>query len=142
MQKKMIDESKKRLEILQKMGLWDEVTKMWKKKSVACVSETKMIFELCGVNFTFNEMPELKAIKEKFEATYGYTVYYGIYSNTNCGRHLALLFVSPDEEEWESNQEDLKEGYPYAYVWNIDEEFGEIGSIGIKMATGGLVRTA
>lgn len=93
----MVAEGQKRLEILQKMGLWDEVTKVWKKKAVACVSETQMVFELCGVNFTFDELPELKVIKEKFEATYGYTVYYGIYSNTNCGRHLSLLFVSPDE---------------------------------------------
>ena len=100
-----------------------------------------MIFELCGVNFTFDERPEFKSIKEKFVSDFGYTVYYGIYSNTNCGRHLALLFIPPDEEECESDQADLKEGYPYAHVWNIDEEFGEIGSIRIKMTAGGLVRT-
>ena len=37
---------------------------------------------------------------------------------------------------------ELKEGYPYAYVWNREEEFGEIGSIQIKMEQGGLVRVA
>ena len=36
----------------------------------------------------------------------------------------------------------LKEGYPYAYVWNREEEFGEIGCIQIKMEQGGLVRVA
>lgn len=35
-----------------------------------------------------------------------------------------------------------KEGYLYAYVWNREEEFGEIGSIQIKMEQGGLVRVA
>lgn len=49
----MIAEGQKRLEILEEMGLWDEVTKAWKNKSVACVSEARMILELCGVNFTF-----------------------------------------------------------------------------------------
>ena len=116
MHKKMVDEALKRLKLLQGMGLWDEVTKAWKKNNKACLSEAKMIFELCGVNFTFDERPEFKSIKEKFEVDYGCTVYYGIYSNTNCGRHLALLFISPDEEEWESDQSDLKEGYPFAYV--------------------------
>ena len=142
MNNNMVAECQKRLEILEEMGLWDEVTKVYKKKSVACVSEARMILELCGVNFTFNEKPELNAIKERFEAEYGYAVYYGIYSNTNLGRHLALLFVPTDKEEWKADQEDLKEGYPYAYVWNLDKEFGEFGSIGIKMSAGGLVRTA
>lgn len=42
--------------------------------------------------------------------------------------------------KWRLQQ--LKEGYPYAYVWNREEEFGEIGSIQIKMEQGGLVRVA
>ena len=39
-------------------------------------------------------------------------------------------------------RKELKEGYPFAYVWNRDDEFGEFGSVGIKMEQGGLVRTA
>lgn len=142
MEENMLVEATKRLEILQDMGLWDEVARVWKEKETACVSEARIVFDVCGVNFTFDEMPELKHIKEKFEAEYGYTVYYGIYSNTKCGKMLTLLFVSTYEEEWEDDQNDLKEGYPVAYVWNMEDEFGEIGSVGIKMANGGLIRTA
>lgn len=40
------------------------------------------------------------------------------------------------------DRRELKEGYPYAYVWNCEEEFGEIGCIQIKMEQGGLVRVA
>lgn len=61
---------------------------------------------------------------------------------TTIGQFLSLLFVSRYEEEWEDDRRELKEGYPYAYVWNREEEFGEIGSIQIKMEQGGLVRVA
>ena len=96
----------------------------------------------CGINFTFDEMPEFKAIKEKFEKDYDCLVYYGVLTTTTIGQFLSLLFVSRYEEEWEDDRRELKEGYPYAYVWNREEEFGEIGSIQIKMEQGGLVRVA
>ena len=69
-------------------------------------------------------------------------VYYGVLTTTIMGQFLSLLFVSRYEEEWEDDRRELKEGYPYAYVWNREEEFGEIGCIQIKMEQGGLVRVA
>lgn len=63
-------------------------------------------------------------------------------TSTIMGQFLSLLFVSRYEEEWEDDRRELKEGYPYAYVWNREEEFGEIGCIQIKMEQGGLVRVA
>lgn len=142
MQKKMVEECKKRLGILLDMGLWDEVTKAFEKNGTTCLSETKVLFGVCGINFTFDEMPEFKAVKEQFEERYECRVYYGVLSDTACGQLLTLLYVSHDEEEWEDDRRELKEGYPFAYVWNRDEEFGEFGSVGIKMEQGGLVRTA
>ena len=68
--------------------------------------------------------------------------YYGVLTTTTMGQFFSLLFVSRYEEEWEYDRRELKEGYPYAYVWNREEEFGEIGSIQIKMEQGGLVRVA
>lgn len=142
MKENMLLEGTKRLEILREMGLWGEVIRIWNDSQTVCVSEAQRVMEVCDVNFTFNEMPEMKHIKEKFEADYGYTVYYGIYSETSCCKMLTLLFVSSYEKEWEDDQTDLKEVYSIAYVWNMYDELGEIGSVGIKMATGGLVRVA
>lgn len=87
-------------------------------------------------------MPEFKAIKENFEKDYDCLVYYGVLTTTTMGQFLSLLFVSRYEEEWEDDRRELKEGYPYAYVWNREEEFGEIDPIQIKMEQGGLVRVA
>ena len=142
MQKKMVEEGKKRLNILLEMGLWDEVTKAFEKNGTTCLSEAKSLFGVCGINFTFDEMLEFKAIKEKFEKDYDCLVYYGVLTTTIMGQFLSLLFVSRYEEEWEDDRRELKEGYPYVYVWNREEEFGEIGSIQIKMEQGGLVRVA
>ncbi len=142
MQKKMVEEGKKRLNILLEMGLWDEVTKAFEKNGTTCLSEAKILFGVCGINFTFDEMLEFKAIKEKFEKDYDCLVYYGVLTTTIMGQFLSLLFVSRYEEEWEDDRRELKEGYPYAYVWNREEEFGEIGCIQIKMEQGGLVRVA
>ena len=142
MKKKMLLEAQKRLGILLEMGLWDEVTKIFEKKNVACLSKEMVLFGVSGINFTFDEMPEFKEVKEQFEEQYECLVYYGILSTTNVGQFLTLLYVSHNEEEWEDDVRELKEGYPFAYVWNREEEFGEFGSVGIKMEQGGLIRVA
>lgn len=140
MQNKMIDEGRKRLDILLEMGLWDEVAKVYDRDEKICLSETMNMFGICGVNFVFDEKPELKAIKEKFEAEYDCFVYYGTFTRTTMGTILNLLFVSRNEKAWGKEKRDLKKGIPYAYVWNLDDEFGEVGSIQIEMMQGGLVR--
>ena len=65
MQKKMVDEGKKRIKILMDIGLWDEVMEFW-EKGTACFSKPKeMLGQVTGVTFTLNEDEELKTIKEK-----------------------------------------------------------------------------
>ena len=55
----------------------------------------------------------------------------------------ALLYVSKNEDEWEYDKDDLKAGYPLAYVKNVSDDFcSEFGSIGVRQQFGGLVRTA
>lgn len=86
---------------------------------------------------------EQKELVKKFEEKHNAVVYHAIYTNTAFGRMLALLYVSEYEEEWEMDRDDLKEGYPIAYVINLDDEHSsEFGSIGIKSQFGGLIRTA
>ena len=45
------------------------------------------------------------------------------------------------DEEWEMDNEDIKEGYVLAYVWNTTVDyFSEFGSIAVQGRFGGLVR--
>ena len=86
---------------------------------------------------------EEKRLVSKFEKEYDAVVYHVIRNNTSFGVLLSLLYVSNDEEEWEMDREDIKEGTPIAYVYNLDEPmFSEFGSIEIVNRFGGLVRTA
>nr|DAE44405.1 MAG TPA: hypothetical protein [Caudoviricetes sp.] len=109
-------------------------------------------------NFTTNEQiyysfgnfgflyPLDKAMEERvrrFEKKYGYLVYHVIDNPTSIGRMHSYLYVSSNEEEWEQDQQDLKDGCPIVYVENVDDEIlSEFGSIGIQPRSGGVIRTA
>lgn len=84
-----------------------------------------------------------KQIIAKFEAKNNALVYHAIYTPTQFGRCFSMLFVSQYEEEWEFDNENIKQGYPIAMVINLDDEWcSDMGSIGVKPMFGGLVRTA
>lgn len=84
-----------------------------------------------------------QAIVDEFEAEWNALVYHVIHSYTSIGEMLTLLYVSNYPEEWEYDRLDLAEGYPLAYVKNLDDPYlSEIGSVGIECRFGGLIRTA
>lgn len=69
-------------------------------------------------------------------------VYHVIKSQTSFGLLYSLLYVSDTEEEWEMENNDVKELTPFVYVINKTEPmFSEFGSITILPRNGGLVRT-
>ena len=95
--------------------------------------------EPTGANYWIDD--EQKAIVKKFEEEYNALVYFGIRSYTEFGKLDSFLYVSDHEEEWEYDNEDIKDGYAYAYVHNYDvPEFSEIGGITVRERFGGLVR--
>ena len=84
-----------------------------------------------------------QAIVDEFEAEWNALVYHVIHSYTSIGEMLTLLYVSNYPEEWEYDRLDLAEGYPLAYVKNLDDPYlSEIGSVSIECRIGGLIRTA
>lgn len=93
--------------------------------------------EFGGILYWLNE--EERQMVENFEKEYGAKVYHvikNIYRDTGNPLY-SLLYVSENKEEWELDREDLKDGYPFAYVVG---DFSEFGSIGIKPQWGGLAR--
>lgn len=84
-----------------------------------------------------------QAVVDEFEAEWNALVYHVIHSYTSIGEMLTLLYVSNYPEEWEYDRLDLADGYPLAYVKNLDDPYlSEIGSVGIECRIGGLIRTA
>lgn len=137
----LIEEATDRLVMLKERGLWSEVVRMWKKYNKASVSIKTQFTGNAGINFLFSEKPELQAMKESFETKYNCLVYYGMYSKTSFGELLTLLYVSDEMELWDFERENLNNGCAFAYVWNLDFQFGEIGTVGFDVIGGGLVRS-
>lgn len=73
------------------------------------------------------------------EQTFGGTVYAVIHNLTAFGECYSLLYIS---KYYEDRNSMFGKGWAFAYVWNKTyEECSEFGSIGVKAALGGLVRT-
>lgn len=120
---------------MKSLELHENVVREFEKENKVNLSEHG------GILYWLNDK-QAEAVK-KFEEEYNSLVYHVIHSYTTFGELLSMLYVSATSEEWEYDQEDLKEGYPIAYVKNLDDEScSEIGSIGVKSVIGGLVRTA
>jgi len=89
---------------------------------------------------------EQKLLVEEFEEEHGCLVYHVLVGKYNLGGDIAemisFLYVSQYEDEWELEREDLKSGYPIAYVINTSWDIKEFGSIGIKPLVGGILRVA
>lgn len=102
------------------------------------------------INYSFSNFGFLYWLDEgmekrvcQFEEEYGYLVYHVIDSHTSIGRMLSYFYVTPNEEEWEQDRQDLKDGCPIVYVENVDDELlSEFGSIRIELRNGGVIRTA
>ena len=96
--------------------------------------------ELIGILYWLND-EEIKAVRE-FEAENESIVYHVIHQFTNICELYSFLYVKLDDEEWEMDNEGLKQREVLAYVWNkTAPEFSEFGYIGIRPQVGGLVRT-
>jgi len=84
-----------------------------------------------------NETELIDKIKE-IETTYGGTVYAVIHNLTSFGECFSLLYISKYDGDTTAGED-----WAYAYVWNKTyDECSEFGTIGVKSALGGLIRTA
>lgn len=84
---------------------------------------------------------KLKNMIKDVEAEHEITVYHVI-ENTVYGMHCySMLCVCKYPEEYEMNEEDLKDGYAFSYVLNVDApDCSEFGTICVKPTFGGLRR--
>ena len=68
-------------------------------------------------------------------------VYHMIHNIFEFGECYSMLYVSSDVDEWEQDKQDIKNGYMFAWVENVDLDWcSEFGSIAVKPSIGGLVR--
>ena len=137
----------KRYEILFGQGLTTDA-KDWVRDGKVLISNTLRNrnlsgeIESWGVLFTLDEKPEYTPYVEKIESERNIKVFMGIVTRTTVGTLLSLMFVSEEESEWECERDFMKEGQShYAFVFNIEEEHYELGTIQYEVTGGGLVRS-
>lgn len=118
---------------MKSLGMLPQAVKEFEKAGVLEQSENR------GVLYWLDD--ETKEMVSKFEQETGCLVFHVILSHTNIGKMYSLLYVCSEEEEWELDREDLKEGIAIAHVINTTMDIEESGCIGIKPQIGGLVRT-
>ena len=96
-----------------------------------------------AVLYWLDNNEEWEEMVKKFEKKHHYLVYHCQLTHLPFGDCLSLLYVSDDEEQWENDKEDLKNGYAYCFVKNLQCDYdSDWGTIGVKPSMGGIVRTA
>lgn len=97
--------------------------------------------EMTGGLYEFSVNEELTAKVKEFEQEYNALVYHVIHTFAQFGELYNFLYVSDHEEEWEMDQDDIKDNYVMCYVWNKDDDWcSEFGIIAVRQKFGGLVR--
>lgn len=123
---------------MKELGLFAPCIKAFKRGEVQLSEPTGGLYE-------FSSDRELTAKVQEFEKENNALVYHVIHTPMMLdGEAMDMynfLYVSDYQEEWEMDQNDIKEGYALAYVWNKTiDYFSEFGSIAVKERFGGLVR--
>ena len=100
------------------------------------------VWESEGFGALYEVNDEEQKIINKFEANHkNCLVYHMIHNVYEFGECYAMLYVSPDIDEWQQDKDYIEEGYVFAYVENVDNPWcSEFGSIAVKPSFGGLVR--
>lgn len=129
---KLQEEAVKRMEML--------------KMSRQCINAFKRgeIWESEGIGALYECNDKEKKIIEEFRINNPECcVYHMIHNIFEFGECYTILFVSCYEDEWEEEREGMQNGYMFAYVKNVDDEWcSEFGTIGFKSNIGGLIRVS
>lgn len=99
--------------------------------------------EMTGGLYEFSTNEELNAKIKEFEKEFNALVYHVIHTFTQFGELYSFLYVSDYEEEWDMENEDIKDNYVFVYVWNKDADWcSEFGTVAVRQKFGGLVRVS
>lgn len=130
MNDKILDECIKRMQIL--------------KLDKSCIEAFKKgkVWESEGYGALYEVNQKEQELIDDFEKNHpNCLVYHMIHNVFEFGECYSMLYVSSDIDEWERDKQDIKDGYTFAWVENVDLDWcSEFGSIAIKPSFGGLIR--
>ena len=134
MNKKRVEEAVKRLELL---GVDDDIIAAFRDNHEISVTY------ISGVVGKMGSIHH-KALEAFHKKKINATPYYIIESFINGFQLVSILIVEDVEDDdafWECEREDAKEGYVYAYVYNVDEpQYSELGDVFVSLEDSALYR--
>lgn len=132
---KMKQEAVRRMKVLE---ILPDMVDRFKKDGTIFYSEN-MGAGFNGILFNFDSHPAWLSQVKQFEAETGYLVYHAVLTHFTFGDVLDLLYVRDQEEEWEYDLQELKQGYADIYAINLsDEQLSEFGSARYEPRNGGV----
>ncbi len=132
----MENKKKEAIKRMEALDIYSETIRQFEEENLISYSEAPL-----GTNYWLTT--EQREIVKAFEEEYNALVYFIVRTETEFGTLDSFLYVSDHEDEWEMDNEDLKDGYIVSYVYSYDApEFSEFGSIMVQPRFGGLVRIA
>lgn len=136
-----MDKKKEALKRMKNLGLMKDVIDAFKNDNVIHYSERINKQFPAVLYWVTNEPRYVDAIK-KFEEKYDALVYHCILTHTaDWGDLFDMLYVSKHKEEWDMDNEGIKDGYVFVNSVNISEGmFSELSSIKVRPVMGGLER--
>lgn len=133
-----ITREKKKEEAIKRMKtleLYSPCIKAFKDRDEVQLSEPT------GGLYEFHDDVQLNEIIKRIEQQFNCLIYHVVHSYTQFGELYNCMMVSDYEEEWKMENEDIKDGYVFCWVENVDDDMcSEMGSIVVKGRFGGLVR--
>lgn len=129
---------------MKKLNLLNDAIKQFKERGKLLKSENFYMGSRDNrIPILYDLSDKENEMVRKWEEKTGNIVYHIIQNRMAFGLCYSFLYVSEHTDEWEDDNEDLKEGYPLVYVLNADDDMcSEYGSIGIKPMHGAVLRTA
>jgi len=125
-------EAVKRMRLLR---LYEPAIKEFERDNVVHYSEAY------GILYWLSNNPEWLKIVNDFEKKHNALVYHAELSYLEFGTCLSFLYVSDHKSEWKRDTADLRQGYCFSYVKNLDDDYcSEFGTIAIKSLNGGIKR--
>ena len=142
LREKQKQEAIKRLEILQnEYMVHKNVLNEFKADETIYYSENFRGY-MQGILYWLHNKDEFVKVVKEIEEKRNIFVYHCILNHyRDDGDVLTMLYVSSDEEYWENERQELKNGFPCTYVHSFSfPHFSEFGSCEITGVNGGLNR--
>lgn len=140
---------------VKKLGLWEEAVNAFKESDRACVSLRRR-FGNAPVGIVYLIPDNWNALVKEIEEKVNGKVYHIIQTTMEFGVLLDVLYVKNNNEDWDTENEELKHNRLFSYCLNcghiegdilskeirLSDTEAEFGYIEIAERGGGLIRVA